>query len=42
MLLSDEQTNQRYQKHNLLCQGGNNKTLSIDGNMRQFMVVDPL
>ena len=24
MLSTDKQTNQRYQKHNLLCQGGNN------------------
>ena len=25
---TDKQTNQRYQKHNLLCQGGNNHTFS--------------
>ena len=24
---TDRQTNQRYQKHNLLCQGGNNQNL---------------
>ena len=26
---TDRQTNQRYQKHNLLCQGGNNMCLTF-------------
>ena len=29
MLSTDKQTNQRYQKHNLLCQGGNHTKLTI-------------
>ena len=40
---TDRQTNQRYQKHNLLCQGGNKNTynyLFVQGGMKAVMWTD--
>ena len=37
---TNKQTNQRYQKHNLLCQGGNNQScLGLCSNMYEFNTV---
>ena len=39
MLSTDKQTNQRYQKHNLLCQGGNKaiETSCVNNDLKIFL-----
>ena len=37
---TDRQTNQRYQKHNLLCQGGNELLQLTEINKDTFMIID--
>ena len=41
MLSTDKQTNQRYQKHNLLCQGGNYGSVSLHETSVTLITVNP-